>query len=289
MSSVRCPHKIGALVVCTAMAAAAFGSRHLSAGSSTAPAGRHDFGALAPVFVPNAGNVDRAARFVSVGGGRPVFFTHGDVRLVDVRQQRSLWLAFVDSDALRLDGESPSGGHVTFLHGTQTGNSARQIAYRDVVYRRLWPGIDARITGAAAGLKYSFEIAPHGDARSIHLRYDGADRVAINGRGELTIETGDTTIVDSAPTAYQEIDGRTVAVDVRFVTHDADVSFSVGPYDRERPLVIDPTLVYSTYLGSSGYDAARAIAVDGAGAAYVAGTTRGLDFPATPGSYQPTF
>src|SRR5262245_15455283 len=107
MSSARCPQKIGAFVVCTVMSAAASGSRHLSAGTSTALAGRQDFGALAPVFVPNAGTVDRAARFVSVGGGRPVFFTHRDVRIVDVRQQRSLWLTFVDGDARRLDGESP--------------------------------------------------------------------------------------------------------------------------------------------------------------------------------------
>ena len=155
------------------------------------------------------------------------------------------------------------------------------------MYRR--PGrIDARVTGAENGLKYAL-VAPRSDPRAIHLRYEGADRIAVTDGGELTIEAGDRTIIDGGPFAYQHVDGRTVSVDVRFVLRGADVGFSLGRYDRSLPLVIDPTLVYSTYLGSSGYDAGRAIAVDASGSAYVVGTTRGLDFPTTPGSYQPTF
>ena len=75
---------------------------------------------------------------------------------------------------------------------------------------------------------------------------------------------------------------------MRFERHGDDLSFALGAYDRSRPLVIDPTLVYSTYLGSSGYDAASAIAVDSSGAAYVTGRTGYTDFPATPGAYRAT-
>jgi hypothetical protein len=276
------------------MAVGAFGTRHPSADAGQALAGRQDFGALAPAFVPNAGEADPAARFVSVGGGRPVFFTADGVRMVDPQNQRSLWLTFADADALRIEGDSPTGGRVTFLRGRKNfGGSGdpdgSRVAYRDVVYRRLWPGIDARISGAANGLKYAFEIAPHSDPRAIHFRYDGADRIAVTDGGELTIEAGDRTIIDAAPIAYQHVEGRTVPVDVRFAVRGAEVSFSLGRYDPALPLVIDPTLVYSTYLGSSGYDAGRAIAVDASGSAYIVGTTRGLDFPTTPGSYQPTF
>jgi len=288
MSSARRSGQFRAFVVCTVMAVSAFGSGRPSADTSSVPAGRQDLGALAPAFVQNAGGVNPAARFVSVGGGRPVFFTTGDVRIVDPRQEHSLWLAFVDSHALSVEGESPTGGHVTSLRGHATAERVRQIAYRDVVYHRLWPGIDARVTGAAGGLKYSFEIAPYSDPLAIHLRYDGADRMSVNG-GELIIQAGGATIVDHAPTAYQYINGHAVSIDVRFVQDGSDISFSVGRYNPAEPLVIDPTLAYSTFLGSSGYDAAHAIAVDPSGAAYVAGTTRALDFPTTAGTYQPTF
>jgi hypothetical protein len=272
------------------MAVGSFGNGRPSADVGTVPVGRQDLGALAPSFVRNDGEADAAARFVSVGGGRPVFLTAEDVRIVDVRREHSLWLRFVEGHAASVDGESPTGGHVTSLRGHTTSDSLNsRTAYQDVVYRRLWPGVDARVTGVRSGLKYSFEIAPYSDPLAIHLRYDGVDRVALNASGEMIIEAGGQTIVDHAPTAYQRIDGRTVPIDVHFVQQGNDVRFSVGHYDRALPLVIDPTLVYSTFLGSSGYDAAHAIAVDPSGAAYVVGTTRAPDFPTTAGSYQPTF
>src|SRR5439155_15478161 len=59
------------------------------------------------------------------------------------------------------------------------------------------------------------------------------------------------------------------------------VGFEVGAYDKTLPLVIDPVLGYSTYLGGSGEDAAMALAVDGSGNAYVAGYTASTDFPTT--------
>jgi len=233
MSSVLGPQKLGVVAVCTAIAVGAFGSGRPSAGAAPPSAGREDFGALAPAFVRNTGVVDRAARFVSVGGGRPVFFTENDVRIVDVPHRRSLWLTFVDGRAQAIEGESPTGGQVTFLRSRKTsGGLNNRIAYRDVVYRQLWAGIDARVTGAGSGLKYSFEIAPYGDPQAIRFRYEGADRVAIASGGELAIETGDSTIVDEAPTASQRIDGRTVAVDVRFVRHGDDIGFAIGAYNR---------------------------------------------------------
>jgi hypothetical protein len=290
MSTVSRFQQFRAFVVCTAMAVGMFGSERPFADASPAAAARQDLGALAPAFVQNAGEANAAARFVSVGGGRPVFLTADDVRVVDVRQGNSLWLTFVGGHALNVEGESPTGGHVTSLRGRTASDSlSSRIAYQDVVYRRLWPGIDARVSGVRSGLKYSFEIAPYSDPLAIQLRYDGADRVALDDDGELVLEAGGARIVDHAPTAFQRIDGRTVPVDVRFVQHGTEISFAVGQYDRTRTLVIDPTVVYSTFLGSSGYDAAHAIAVDASGAAYVVGTTRALDFPTTPGAYQPTF
>src|SRR4030095_15014580 len=87
------------------------------------------------------------------------------------------------------------------------------------------------------------------------------------------------------PTAYQEVNGVKEEVPVSYIAkNEHSVGFQLGDYDRSRPLIIDPVLVYSTYLGGSGFDQGYAIAVDSQGNSYVTGQTAAIDFPTTPGA-----
>jgi len=87
-------------------------------------------------------------------------------------------------------------------------------------------------------------------------------------------------VVQRAPIIYQEIDGARRTISGRYVLEGkTQVGFQVAAYDRTKPLVIDPVLVYSTYLGGTGGESAHGIAVDGTGNAYVTGSTRSSDFP----------
>jgi hypothetical protein len=157
--------------------------------------------------------------------------------IVQPKQQRPLWIAFVDGAARDIDGEWTSGGHVAVLRRANT--AADEPLFGDIVYTSVWRGIHARISAARDGLKYSFEVSPGADPRVIHLRYSGADRIELTDAGEITLDTGGATIVNARPTAYQQINGRTTPVPVRFVQFESDVAFSVGAYDRTKPLLID--------------------------------------------------
>src|SRR5205814_9174838 len=171
--------------------------------------------------------------------------------------------------------------------------SSRSAAHRDlhsfptrrssdlVHYRAVYPGIDLVYYGNQRQLEYDFVVAPGADPNRIVLGFQGAERLEINAEGELVLHAAGEVIRQRVPVIYQEINGVRTKLEGRYVLKDAHrVGFQVAAYDPSRPLVIDPTLVYSTYLGGSGGDVGHGIAVDAAGAAYVTGLTGSADFTA---------
>jgi len=241
---------------------------------------------VAPVFVRNTGQTSRQAEFVSVSGSHHVFFTPTDVRIADRQRSASLWLTFVNSAATSLDGARPTGGVV---HYVRAGGTSSERAFGEVVYKEVWPGIDAHVTSLESGLEYTFEVGARRDPRAIRLRYDGATAVALDAGGNLIVDSPAGRFIDYAPVVHQAVDEGRIQIPSRFVLKDGEIGFELADYDRRYPITIDPTLVYSTYLGGSGFDAGTAIAVDGQGAAYVAGVTKFVDFPSTPGAFDPTW
>ncbi|MPZ67964.1 MAG: hypothetical protein GEU71_00345 [Actinobacteria bacterium] len=148
-----------------------------------------------------------------------------------------------------------------------------------VSYRGVLPGIDVAYYGTNAGtLEYDFVVAPGVDPKDIRVEFSGASDIALRGGG-LVITTASGAVTQEAPVLYQTIAGRQVPVDGRFVLAGEEVGFEVGAYDHSRQLVIDPTLVYSTYLGGASEDVGYGIAVDSSGEAYVTGFTNSTKFP----------
>jgi hypothetical protein len=123
-------------------------------------------------------------------------------------------------------------------------------------------------------------VAPGADPGVLKLVFRGADRIEINAAGELVLSTASGEIRMHAPVIYQETAGVPTSVAGGYVLKETqEVSFEVAAYDTSRPLVIDPVLVYSTYLGGSEFDFGNGIAVDDRGNAYVTGFTESTDFP----------
>ncbi len=173
-------------------------------------------------------------------------------------------------------------------------------SYTTLHYRNLWDGIDLVLKGVGSGLKYEFVVHAGADVARIRLRYVGADAVGIEAGG-VVIGTTLGSIHDAPPVVFQHgEDGHvadTVVASVRLQGND--LTFDVGEYDSSRDLIIDPTLVWSTYYGGSGADyggfyttgtqyVGNALALDTAGNVYTCGKSYSTTFPVSPGAFQTT-
>ncbi len=148
--------------------------------------------------------------------------------------------------------------------------------------RRSTPGVDLVYHGRQGRLEYDFVLSPGADPKSILLHFVGADDLGFESDGSLLLHAAGTSVRQKKPFLYQSRDGERFEVAGSFVRRGENrIGFEVGPYDRERELIIDPEIVYSTYLGGLGVDVGRAIAVDSDRNAYIVGTTTSLEFPAS--------
>jgi hypothetical protein len=149
-----------------------------------------------------------------------------------------------------------------------------------VIYRGLYHGIDMSFGGTGSLLKSEFLLEPGADAGLIRLKYSGAKSVSLGTDGSLIFELESGEVREVAPVVYQDIRGHRVPVAASYrLSGKGVVGFDIQEYDPDWPLVIDPAISYSTYLGGSGIDGATSVAIDGSGSAYVAGYTESTDFP----------
>jgi len=262
-----------------------------SAGESQA---RTVYGQLPLAFVPNAGQTDPRVRFTAQAAGASFFFTQKEAVLSFVKGKKGLVLrlAFLGANPdARIEGQRRGPGKVNYLLGNDPSKWRTDLrTYGEVVYRGLWPGIDLAISGAGGALKYEFRLEPGAKVSDIRLAYRGADRLTLNRAGELLIATPLGRLRDDRPRSYQVIDGKQAAVESRFVRKRGTrtYGFTLANHDARHPLVIDPGLVYSTFVGGSGGEYGWGIALDAGRNAYLTGTAHSPGFPTTTGAFQTT-
>jgi hypothetical protein len=155
-------------------------------------------------------------------------------------------------------------------NGPATSVMTRASSLGKVIYQNLWDGISLTYVATRDGITEStYHIAPGADVSRISLRYNVPVEIQKNGSLHFKFDTG--VLTESAPVAWQEIDGKRQAADVAFMIHDETVGFQVGDYDQTHPLTIDPTYQWHTFYGSSGYHTAQSIVIDDSGNVYVTG------------------
>ena len=162
--------------------------------------------------------------------------------------------------------------------------------YERILYKDLYPHIDLIVYGSGGRIKHEYWVSAGGEVEKIELRYEGIKQLRVNERGQLEIETGEGVLREDAPFSYQIIDGERVKVETRYVIDkDNTLRYKVGKYRKDKELIIDPTLIYSTYLGGSIWEDGYGIAIDGSGNAYITGNTYSSDFPTPPGAYDTSY
>ena len=259
-------------------------------------AARQGYGQLPLSFVPNSGQMDRSVRYAAQGSGYTFAFAPTGARLSFVTQKQgdAVDLTFAGaSRSAMLEARQESPGKVNYLVGTDPAGWRTDLpTYQELVYRDLWPGIDLAFEGKGGSLTYELMVQPGARIADIGFLYAGARGISVDRDGNLLIRTSLGTLTDQRPDTYQQIAGRKVSVPSRFVVDGGSrYGFKVGDYDASQPLVIDPGLVYSSFLGGSDFEQAQAIAIDTTGSAYVTGFTGSTNFPIVPnpGAAQPSY
>lgn len=250
-------------------------------------------------FEANVGQTDDEAQFISRGNGYFLFLTPTEA-VIAMRSEGSsnyalrLQLEGANKDP-RIEGCNELPGKSNYFLGNDPADWITNIPnYSRVEYKEVYPGIDLAYYGNEGQLEYDFIVAPAGDPRDIMLKFDTREKPRIDAQGGLVLAMDGMELTMKPPVAYQEIRGvRNPVFSAYAFRGEHQVGFDIGNYDPELPLVIDPVLVYASYLGTTGGESGQAIAVDDEGCAYVTGSTSSPDFPTlscfqcdkTPGSY----
>lgn len=182
---------------------------------------------------------------------------------------------------VRPEGFQPLTTRVSYFSGTDaSGWRADLPAFAGVRYRELYPGIEM-VYKVAGRFKSEFLVAAGADPARIRMRFSGAERLAVTGAGSLRVFSREGELQDEQVVAFQEASGGgRVAVTARFQLIDGmTAGFELGAYDRSRPLVIDPVLSYSSYLGGTRLEQTTGVAVSASGEAYISGWTDSQTFP----------
>jgi len=275
------------------------------------------YGKLPLAFEPNQGQTNESVKFLARGNGYTFFLTPTEIVLGfhhqdhGFRQETStqaeqgmesetpavVSLKFVGANPdSPITGREPLPTKVNYFIGNDPSQWHSAVpTFGAVDYPALYPGIDLHYYGTQRQMEFDWIVAPGADPAQITLGIQGA-MVRLDIQGELRLEIPMGEVRLKKPVAYQRLNGIKQPVEVHYIVEEEGqktkkfieknepaptihVTLQVAAYERSNPLIIDPVLTYSTYLGGSGNDESFGIAVDSSGNTYLTGITASPDLP----------
>src|SRR5581483_3825427 len=256
------------------------------------------YGRLPLTFEANQGQTAPQVKFISRGPGYRAYLT-ADGMVLSLRSSAVNSATPDRSRAARVNraaiqvrlvgalpnpavvGQDPQPGRMNYFIGNDPHKWRRNVpTYGQVRYKNVYRGIDLVYYGSNQQLEYDFAVAPNADPRQIQFEISGTSNIQIASDGSLSLQTESGEVHFQVPVVYQEVNGSRIPVNGSYSLSDANhVQFQLANYDTQKPLIIDPVLVYSTYLGGTGNEQPSGIAVDANGNVYVSGATDSTDFP----------
>jgi hypothetical protein len=276
-------------------------------GLGARPAAPPQYGQMPLMFEPANATETGASAFVSRGPGYhvrvspgrlEVMFRAGEPRggnadLPEATRSRGTFrgpdrvafgmeLVGADPRAVALAEDQLSTRVNYFLGNDPQGWRTGVATHARIRYVGVYPGIDLVYYGNQRQLEHDFVVAPGVDPAQIRWRFEGIDSLELEPDGSMAVRVGSSALSFRPPQVYQLNHGERQLVPAAYRLGPGspeEVGFAVALYDPTRPLVIDPILAYSTFLGGLGYEQANGVAVDRTGQVYVVGETSSTNFP----------
>ncbi len=177
-------------------------------------------------------------------------------------------------------------GYANYFIDNDSSKWASHVkTYGGLVYKNIYPGVDARYYSENGYVKYDLIIQPNASPEKIAMQYDGVDGLSIEN-GELVIKTSVATVKEQSPLSYQVINGVRQQVKCRYELIGNKVSFKLTGYDKSQVLVIDPTFIFCSFTGSTADNWGYTATYDKQGNLYCGGIVFGAGYPVTPGAFQ---
>ncbi len=229
-------------------------------------------------FEPNRGQFAPEARFLARQGRHSLFITDsGSVSVLDGNSVLRMSLPGA-RPASAVSGLEPAPGFTNYLLGTKENWITGVPHFSRVLLRDVYPSIDLAFYSNGSSLEYDFIVHPGADPSRIRIEFSGATPT-ISPDGDLILQTPAGELRNHKPRVYQSSNGRQIEIPSSYSLSGRNVAFHLAPYDPSLPLVIDPPITYLTYLGGSVFESVPNVQADGAGNAYVIGSTTSANFP----------
>ncbi|MGL5379768.1 SBBP repeat-containing protein, partial [Clostridium sp.] len=252
------------------------------------------------IFEKNIGQYDKNVRFVLKNGINTTFFTQEEIvialtkikeehtndqndRLNNIKEYETSVLRITLENANQypeITGLNELDCKINYIKGNDENDWSLNVPiYEKIIYKDIYNGIDLVYYENQGKLEHDFIVSPNANINSIEISFDGADDISLDNDENILITIKDHTVVMLRPKVYQYINDTEIEIDSSFLIKNNNVTFNISDYNKDKILIIDPVLMYGSYIGGSNDDRSYSITIDNNQIAYLTGSTLSTNFP----------